>query len=64
MKNLSMFLAVLLSGFAISANAVIDVASAVSSITGDGVTAVGAIGAATLVLMAIVAVFRWVRKAA
>jgi uncharacterized membrane protein len=54
--------ALLLAGLA-SAQSSIDVSEVVSSITGDGSTAVAAIGAAILGLIGIVLVFKLVRRA-
>lgn len=42
-----------------SAHAAIDVSSAVEAITGDGVTAITAIGGAMLILAGVAVVFKW-----
>jgi hypothetical protein len=53
----------LLGMAALPARAAIDVSAVVSTLTGDGVTAVTSIGVAVLAVIAIVAVFKFVRRA-
>lgn len=69
MKSLKNIMLVLLSslfvllGFAGTASAAVDVSAAVSSITGDGVAAVSAIGVALLTLSGVAIAFKWAKAA-